>query len=163
MTKRKFFDIYEGRNYELMAKNVFGLAPELMQRYGIKVASRKRFSRSNLVIRGSEKFVSNFLEQSTGYADFFLYDVVLTTSGIFLHYRTTVKREYGKIMCKPVVGLRLELEIPKKDSDCAEKYIMEYDEDQVFGKLLRIWEYIDGVENKLTMLEDGHIIVLKNL
>ena len=151
-----------GRGYELMAENTFGLTPGRKKKYGIKITSSRRFSRSNLLLRGCERFKSDFLEQSTGCLDFFLYSVDVTGSGIFLHYRSIKRKEYGKIRCNPVKGLRLELEILRKTSECPEKYIMEYDEDRVLGKILRVWEYVNGVERKLTILEDRHVIALKN-
>ena len=127
---------------------------------GIKLLSHKRFSRSNMVIKGDEYFCDNFSEQSTGSEQFFLREVsACVGKGIYLYYSNLNDRKRrGCIRCNCVKGLRLELEIPRANSKNAYNCIMEYDKDPVLGKILRVWEYADDAEYCLTILEDGSAI-----
>ena len=161
MKSQKIFDVYRDQ-LQLMAPITGDLELEVAKSYGIKLTSCKKFSNSNLLIRGCDEFKTNFKETSTGYTDYILRSISITTLGIFMHYRKHKTDYSGKIVCKRVKGLRLELEVPRHDLGKAQKYILEYDEDRVLGKLLRIWEYTGDLEKKLTMLEDGCFIVLKN-
>ena len=160
MAVRKSFETHT-RGYEIVAENTFGFAPEHIEKYGIKIVSRKKFITNSLTVRGCEKFIHNFKEQSAGYLDFFLYEVTVTPSGIFLHYQTYTSHDYGKIRCKPVKGFLIELEVPRENADHTERYVIECDEDKVLGKLLRVSEFVDGTENRLTILEDGLVISQK--
>ena len=155
MGKRKFFDISDDR---------YGVyvGDPIAKKTGMKMISRQKFSRSNLLIRGSEEFCNDFKELSKGDSDFPLCKISVTTSGINLHYLGDGSRKSAKIICNRVVGLKLEFEVSRANSANIERYVMEYDEDRILGKLLRIWEYIEGAERKLTMLEDGHIIALRD-
>ncbi|MDR1617209.1 MAG: hypothetical protein LBR98_09415 [Syntrophomonadaceae bacterium] len=136
--------------------NQTSILPDEAKKLSIKLTSRKRFSRSNLVIRGDENFCRNFEELSTGYTSYFLRAVTVSKRGIYLHYTNLNDRKLrGSIRCNCVKGLRLEFEIPRADPENTYKSIMEYDEDRVLGKILRIWEYTNGEEHCLTVMEDG--------
>jgi|GEM_PF-6997856 len=128
---------------------------------GIKMIARKRFCRSNLIIHSCEDFLDNYEEFSKGYSSYALCDVTVTTSGIILKYKNrTDWNRGGRVRCRKTVGLRLELEAPRLDSDKADSYVLEYDEDCILGKILRIWEHTSNGDRQLVMLEDGHFISL---
>ena len=128
----------------------------------IRIVSSKRFCLSNLWASRpkTEALKQSFKEFSAGCPNYEIRQVVIEQGGIFLSYRSN--DGLVRVVTKEIVGLRLEFEIKRVDPSKDERIIMEYDEDRVLGKLLRIWFYRNGRESKCTKLEDGHFIFSKN-
>ena len=133
--------------------------PDRAEKHEIKLIAHRRFSPSNLTIHGSEEFCKNYLEASSGYGEFYLFEVEISHGWLHLRYRGD-SGHYGTIKCKRVTGLSLEFEIKRVDSEKTDKCLLEYDNDRFLGKLIRIWERKDSPEERrITILEDGHIIM----
>jgi hypothetical protein len=127
---------------------------------GIKLVSHKNFAREKFRDALNTGLLDCFAKLSLDYGDFWVYEIGYST-GFFVSYWTLEGLQCEEaITCDWHPDMRLEFETEGPHSKGAVRYVAEFLDDPVFGKIVRIRECHRGFQNIITALEDGRIIAV---
>jgi hypothetical protein len=133
------------------------------KRHGFRLISSEGFSREDFREYPSSGLLQHFERLSEDYGNLGVYELAVSSGRLYLsHWDNSGLYEEGIECHSPKSGMRLEFETAGDEKHPTKTCVVKFEEDPVFGSIIRIWENCGGVENIITVLEDRRIIAVTN-
>ena len=133
------------------------------KKHGFRLVYSEGFSEEYFFDRFNSGILDHFARRSKGYCQFCVFGISISGNYLEISYCKGSMRYHQTITCgKYHLGMKLVFEAPYKDGSSVCKCEINYEEDPIFGNVIRIWEYNGEAVNIITFLEDGRFVAVTN-